>query len=74
MTELYKIGSLNCQTEHKAHNIPELIAASEETGQGIIRIQEHRFIHEETIIEDQSYGNCKFIIMEKKHKRCNRRS
>ena len=57
MTERYKIGSLNCQTLQKAHEIPELRAATEETGHDIICIQEHRCIHEETIIEDQSYGN-----------------
>ena len=34
----------------KAHTIPELIAAAEETGHDIICIQEHRFIHEEPII------------------------
>ena len=45
----------------KVHTIPELISAAEETGHDIICIQEHRFIHGEPIIEDQSYGNWKFV-------------
>ena len=51
----FKIGSLNTQTLQKVYKIPELIASAELTRQDIICIQEHRFIHEDTVIKEHTY-------------------
>ena len=62
-TKRFKIGSLNTQTLQKVYKIPELIASAELTGQDIICIQEHRFIHEDTVIKEHTYDKWKLLTL-----------
>ena len=62
-TKRFKIGSLNTQTLQKVYKIPELIASTELTGQDIICIQEHRFIHEDTDIKEHTYDKWKLLTL-----------
>ena len=55
------ISTFNTQNIQKIGKIPELITSVETTGQDIICIQEHRAIHDDIIIKEQSYGNWKLI-------------
>ena len=58
---IIKISTFNTQTLHKIGKIPELITSAETTGQDIICIQEHRAIHDDIIIKEQSNGYWKLI-------------
>ena len=49
----FKIGSLNTQT--LKYKIPDLISSAERTGQDIMYIQDHRFVHEYIVIKEQTY-------------------
>ena len=60
-TKRFKIGSLNTQTLNKVYKIPELIASAEITGQDIICIQEHVFMHEDTVIKEYYYDKWKLL-------------
>ena len=55
------IGTLNVQTLRKDRKIYELIASAEDTGQDIICLQEHRFIHEDLTTNEQTFGNWTLI-------------
>ena len=55
------IGTLNVQTLRKDRKIYELIASSEDTGQDIICLQEHRFIHEDLTTKEHTFGNWTLI-------------
>ena len=62
-TKRFKIGSLNTQTLQKVYKIPEFIASAELSGQDIICIKEHRFIHEYTVIEEHAYDKWKLLTI-----------
>ena len=51
------------QTLQKVYKIPEFIASAELTGQDIISIQEHRFIHEDTDIKEHTYDKWKLLTL-----------
>ena len=55
------IGTLNVRTLQKPGKISELIASAQETGHDIICLQEHRFMHEELITKEQSFGEWSLI-------------
>ena len=55
------LGTLNVQTLNKEGKIPELIACAESTKHEIICLQEHRFIHEDLVSKEQTYGKWKLI-------------
>ena len=59
----FKIGSLNTQTLNKVYKIPELISSAERTGQEIMFIQKHRFIHEYIVIKEQAYDKWKLLTL-----------
>ena len=40
-----------------------MIASAEITGQDIICIQEHRFIHEDIFIKEHAYDKCKLLTL-----------
>ena len=56
-----QIGTLNMQ--NKTFKIPQLIASAKATGQDIICIQEHRFIHEDITIKEQTYDKWKLLTL-----------
>ena len=56
-----KIGSFNTQTLQKLWKIPELIGSAERTGQEVICIQEHRFVHLNTDINEHNFGKWKLL-------------
>ena len=55
------IGTLNVRTLQKPGKISELIASAQETGHDVICLQEHRFIHEELITKEQTFGEWSLI-------------
>ena len=57
----FKIGTINTQTLQKVWKIPELIAADEKTGQEVICIQEHRFVHLDVDIKEHTFGKWKLL-------------
>ena len=54
---------MNTQILQKVYKIPELIASAELTGQDVICIQEHRFIHEDTVIKEHTYDKWKLLTL-----------
>ena len=54
---------MNTQTLPKVYKIPEFIASAELTEQYIICIQEHRFIHEDTVINEYAYDKWKLLTL-----------
>ena len=57
----FKIGTINTQTLQKVWKIPELIATAEKTGQEVICIQEHRFVHLDVDIKEHTFGKWKLL-------------
>ena len=55
------IRSLNTQTLQKLWKIPELITSAERTGQEVICIQEHRFVHLNTDIKEHTFSKWKLL-------------
>ena len=55
------IGTVNVQTLRKDRKIYELIASAEDTGQDIICLQEHKFIHEDLTTKEHTFGNWTLI-------------
>ena len=56
------IRILNTQTLQKIWKIPDLIDSAVRTGQYVVCIQEHRFIHEYTLIKEYTFDTWKLII------------